>query len=179
MRLITAAVKGASLAVDSHADNTYIAAVVGTRPEIVKVAHIERMLGSRARLLHTRQHADEELSGVFISAAGLPDPEVLSGVCGEPRHAQIGRIGERDQAGSDEDNAQEGPEHEVADLVPGPAATHSGGGGDDPDPQQVPDHQQGSRAARALTTRPTGSLRGISSRMPSPHSGTISRAELQ
>jgi UDP-N-acetylglucosamine 2-epimerase (non-hydrolysing) len=86
---------GQGLAQNTHADGAYIGVVVGTRPEIVKVAHIVRMLGSRARLLHTRQHADEELSGVFISAAGLPDPEVLSGVCGEPRHAQIGRMVEQ------------------------------------------------------------------------------------
>ena len=40
----------------------YIAVVVGTRPEIVKLAHIVRILGPRARLLHSGQHADEELS---------------------------------------------------------------------------------------------------------------------
>jgi UDP-N-acetylglucosamine 2-epimerase (non-hydrolysing) len=70
----------------------YIAVVVGTRPEIVKLAHIARMLGPRARLIHTGQHTDEELSGVFISAARLPEPETLSGIRGEPRHVQIGRM---------------------------------------------------------------------------------------
>jgi len=70
----------------------YIAIVVGTRPEIVKLAHIARMLGPRARLIHTGQHTDEELSGVFLAAAGLPAPHTLSGVCGEPRHRQVGRI---------------------------------------------------------------------------------------
>jgi UDP-N-acetylglucosamine 2-epimerase (non-hydrolysing) len=66
--------------------------VVGTRPEIVKLAHIARMLGPRARLIHTGQHTDEELSGVFLAAAGLPAPHTLSGICGEPRHRQVGRI---------------------------------------------------------------------------------------
>ncbi len=73
----------------------HIAVVIGTRPEIVKLAPIVRILGPRARLIHTGQHRDDELSGVFLSAAGLPDPEMLSGICGEPRPAQIGRMIER------------------------------------------------------------------------------------
>jgi UDP-N-acetylglucosamine 2-epimerase (non-hydrolysing) len=73
----------------------YIAIVVGTRPEIVKLAHIARILGPRARLIHTGQHTDEELSGVFLAAAGLPAPHTLSGICGEPRHRQVGRIVEQ------------------------------------------------------------------------------------
>jgi UDP-N-acetylglucosamine 2-epimerase (non-hydrolysing) len=70
----------------------YIAVVVGTRPEIVKLAHIVRMLGSRAQLLHTGQHADKELSGVFFSAAGLPAPQTMPGICGQPRHVQVGKM---------------------------------------------------------------------------------------
>lgn len=73
----------------------YIAVVVGTRPEIVKLAHIVRMLGPAARLIHSGQHTDEELSGVFLAAAGLPAPHFLSGICGEPRHAQVGRMVEQ------------------------------------------------------------------------------------
>jgi UDP-N-acetylglucosamine 2-epimerase (non-hydrolysing) len=72
-----------------------IAIVVGTRPEIVKLAPVIRALGPNARLLHTCQHRDEELSGVFLAGAGLPQPEMLSGICGEPRHVQIGRMVER------------------------------------------------------------------------------------
>jgi UDP-N-acetylglucosamine 2-epimerase (non-hydrolysing) len=72
-----------------------VAVVIGTRPEIVKLAPIVRLLGQRARLIHTRQHRDDELSGVFLSAARLPEPEMLSGICGEPRHAQIGRMTEQ------------------------------------------------------------------------------------
>jgi UDP-N-acetylglucosamine 2-epimerase (non-hydrolysing) len=72
-----------------------IAVVIGTRPEIVKVAAIVRLLGSQARLIHTRQHSDEELSGVFLAAARLPEPEMLSGICGQPRHVQIGAMVER------------------------------------------------------------------------------------
>src|ERR1700676_3991904 len=70
----------------------YIAAIVGTRPEIVKLAHIVRLLGPRASLIHTGQHTDEEMSGVFFAAAKLPEPQTLSGIRGEPRHVQIGRM---------------------------------------------------------------------------------------
>ena len=73
----------------------HIAIAVGTRPEIVKLAHIVRMLGPAARLIHSGQHTDEELSGVFFSAARLPAPEALSGICGEPRHVQVGRMVEQ------------------------------------------------------------------------------------
>jgi UDP-N-acetylglucosamine 2-epimerase (non-hydrolysing) len=52
-------------------DSRYIAIVVGTRPEIVKLAPLVRMLGTTSRLLHTCQHEDEELSGVFLAAAGI------------------------------------------------------------------------------------------------------------
>jgi UDP-N-acetylglucosamine 2-epimerase (non-hydrolysing) len=77
------------------ADSPYIAVVVGTRPEIVKLAPVIRVLGSAARFLHTGQHRDEELSGVFLAGARLPQPETLSGICGEPRHVQIGRMVEQ------------------------------------------------------------------------------------
>jgi UDP-N-acetylglucosamine 2-epimerase (non-hydrolysing) len=53
------------------------------------------MLGDRARLLHTGQHTDTELSGVFLEAARLPHPETLDGICGQPRHTQVGRMVER------------------------------------------------------------------------------------
>jgi len=78
-----------------NADSPYIAVVVGTRPEIVKLAPVIHILGSAARFLHTGQHRDEELSGVFLAGARLPEPETLSGICGEPRHVQIGRMVEQ------------------------------------------------------------------------------------
>src|ERR1700685_1600854 len=69
-----------------------IAVIVGTRPEIVKLAPVIRLLGDNATLIHSRQHEDEELSGVFLAAAGLTQAQSLSGIRGEPRHAQIGRM---------------------------------------------------------------------------------------
>jgi UDP-N-acetylglucosamine 2-epimerase (non-hydrolysing) len=72
-----------------------VSVVVGTRPEIVKLAPIVRILGPRAVVVHSGQHTDPELSEVFFSAAGLPLPDTLHGICGEPRHVQVARIVEQ------------------------------------------------------------------------------------
>ncbi len=76
-------------------DSRHIAIVIGTRPEIVKLAPIARMLGPAGRLVHTCQHEDQELSGVFLAAAGIQQAQTLAGICGAPRHAQVGRIVEQ------------------------------------------------------------------------------------
>lgn len=67
-----------------------VAVVLGTRPEIIKLAHIIRLLGSAARVVHTGQHYDPNLSGVFFRAFGLGDPQVELEVGGKSRGAQIG-----------------------------------------------------------------------------------------
>jgi UDP-N-acetylglucosamine 2-epimerase (non-hydrolysing) len=67
-----------------------IAVVLGTRPEIIKLAHIVRLLGPAARVVHTGQHYDPALSGVFFKAFGLDDPTVLLDIGGQSRGAQIG-----------------------------------------------------------------------------------------
>jgi UDP-N-acetylglucosamine 2-epimerase (non-hydrolysing) len=74
------------------ANGAQLDVVVGTRPEIVKLAPIVRLLGPAARLIHTCQHQDIELSGVFFTAAGLPHPLTLGGICGAARHVQIGSM---------------------------------------------------------------------------------------
>ncbi|MEV7289231.1 UDP-N-acetylglucosamine 2-epimerase (non-hydrolyzing) [Streptomyces sp. NPDC093252] len=66
-----------------------VALVLGTRPELVKLAELCRILGPAARILHTGQHYDEELSGGFLAELGLPEPEYLTGVGGRPRARQI------------------------------------------------------------------------------------------
>ncbi|MGH3400353.1 MAG: non-hydrolyzing UDP-N-acetylglucosamine 2-epimerase [Streptosporangiaceae bacterium] len=50
------------------------------------------MLGDDADLIHTGQHEDEELSGAFLRAHGLSSTRTLAGICGQPRHVQVGRI---------------------------------------------------------------------------------------
>ena len=69
-----------------------IAIVVGTRPEIVKLAPVLHLLGDDAELIHAGQHEDQELSGAFLAGAGLTRSRALSGICGQPRHVQVGRI---------------------------------------------------------------------------------------
>ncbi len=75
-----------------HANDTEqrIAVVLGTRPEIVKLAGIIRGLGDRARVIHTGQHYDAELSDVFFAQFGLDVPIEALDVGGRSRGAQIG-----------------------------------------------------------------------------------------
>ncbi|MFJ7416223.1 non-hydrolyzing UDP-N-acetylglucosamine 2-epimerase [Streptomyces sp. NPDC098077] len=65
------------------------AIVLGTRPELVKLAGLVRLLGPTARLVHTGQHYDDDLSGDFLDELGLPEPEYLTGVGGQPRAVQV------------------------------------------------------------------------------------------
>jgi UDP-N-acetylglucosamine 2-epimerase (non-hydrolysing) len=79
------------------ADSSIVIAL-GTRPEIIKLAPIIRLLGDRARVVHTGQHYDPALSRVFFDAFGLPEPSHRLEIGGETRATQIGeatrRIGE-------------------------------------------------------------------------------------
>ena len=67
-----------------------IAVVLGTRPEIVKLAHIIRILGDAAYVIHTGQHYDPNLSEVFFRELGLPSPDLFLEVGGASRGRQIG-----------------------------------------------------------------------------------------
>ncbi|MEV7542530.1 UDP-N-acetylglucosamine 2-epimerase (non-hydrolyzing) [Streptomyces sp. NPDC089915] len=66
-----------------------IALVLGTRPELVKLTELSRLLGPAARLVHTGQHFDEDMSGRFLTELGLPEPTYLTGIGGRPRAVQI------------------------------------------------------------------------------------------
>ncbi len=69
--------------------------VVGARPNFMKVAPLLAALGRRKvaqRLVHTGQHFDERMSGVFFSELGLPRPDVDLGVGSGPHGEQTGRI---------------------------------------------------------------------------------------
>ena len=67
--------------------NGHIALVVGTRPEIVKLAPLARLLGDAGSLIHSRQHQDKELSEVFLAAA---DIEVTLSLTGNPSGVTLG-----------------------------------------------------------------------------------------
>ena len=68
-----------------------IAVVLGTRPEIIKLAGTVRLLGDAARVVYTGQHYDPELSGVFFEEFGMHRPDVHVGIGAERRGTQIGR----------------------------------------------------------------------------------------
>jgi UDP-N-acetylglucosamine 2-epimerase (non-hydrolysing) len=64
--------------------------VVGTRPNFVKAAPVIRALaeaGVAQRVIHTGQHYDEALSGVFFAELELPAPDLNLGV-GSGTHAR-------------------------------------------------------------------------------------------
>ncbi|GAA4848676.1 non-hydrolyzing UDP-N-acetylglucosamine 2-epimerase [Kitasatospora terrestris] len=76
-----------------------VAVVLGTRPELVKLAPLIHELGPAARLVHTGQHWDEAMSGRFLRELDLPEPELLTGVGGRPRAGQIAAsLGQLDTA---------------------------------------------------------------------------------
>ncbi len=71
-----------------------VAVVLGTRPEIVKLAGLVRLLGPAARVVYTGQHYDPELSGIFFDEFGMTRPDVHIGIGAERRGTQIGRATE-------------------------------------------------------------------------------------
>ena len=68
-----------------------VAFVLGTRPEIVKLAALIRLFAGDAAVVHTGQHYDERMSGAFFTDCGLAEPDVTLRIGGLPRSAQIGR----------------------------------------------------------------------------------------
>jgi UDP-N-acetylglucosamine 2-epimerase (non-hydrolysing) len=64
--------------------------VLGTRPEVVKLAHVIRGLGDAALVIHSGQHYDDSLSKAFFDTFGLADPDATLDIGGTSRGAQIG-----------------------------------------------------------------------------------------
>jgi len=77
-----------------------IVTVVGARPQFIKAAAVSRVLRTRHReiLVHTGQHYDYEMSGIFFDGLDLPKPdinlEVGSGSHGVQTAAMLQRIEE-------------------------------------------------------------------------------------
>ena len=74
----------------STSDDRSIAIVFGTRPEIIKLTPPIRGLGSRAVVIHTGQHFDDNMSGTFLRQLRLGDPQYHLDAVGATRGAQIG-----------------------------------------------------------------------------------------
>ena len=59
-----------------------IVSIIGARPQFIKAAAVSRLLRERHTeiLVHTGQHYDYEMSGIFFDGLELPHPEVNLGV---------------------------------------------------------------------------------------------------
>ncbi|MEO5989056.1 MAG: UDP-N-acetylglucosamine 2-epimerase (non-hydrolyzing) [Candidatus Eisenbacteria bacterium] len=72
-----------------------VAIIVGTRPEIIKMAPIVRACAERNvpyLLLHTGQHYSYEMDGVFFEELGIPTPHANLAVGSGSQAYQIGAI---------------------------------------------------------------------------------------
>lgn len=67
-----------------------IAVVLGTRPEIIEVAAIVRLLGDEGFPIHTGKHFDKNLSSVFFTEFGMRVPDHFLDVGGSSRAEQAG-----------------------------------------------------------------------------------------
>jgi UDP-N-acetylglucosamine 2-epimerase len=71
-----------------------IASVVGARPQFIKAAALSRKLRERHEevLIHTGQHYDHVMSGVFFDGLEIPAPDVNLGVGSAMHGAQTGAM---------------------------------------------------------------------------------------
>ena len=72
-----------------------VLSVVGARPQLVKLAPIASAFAATEHqhvIVHTGQHYDVNLSDVFFSGLGIPDPDVHLGIGSGSHGAQTGAI---------------------------------------------------------------------------------------
>ncbi|NJP32623.1 non-hydrolyzing UDP-N-acetylglucosamine 2-epimerase [Micromonospora thermarum] len=72
-----------------------VVSVVGARPQLVKLAPIAAAFAGTAHehvIVHTGQHYDANLSDVFFSGLGIPDPDVHLGIGSGSHGVQTGNI---------------------------------------------------------------------------------------
>jgi UDP-N-acetylglucosamine 2-epimerase (non-hydrolysing) len=72
------------------AEQRCVALVFGTRPEIIKLSGIARLLGPKKRLIHSGQHDSHEMARCFLDELHLGGPEVELTVGNQSRGRQIG-----------------------------------------------------------------------------------------
>lgn len=73
-----------------------IVTVVGARPQFIKAAAFSRVAKQHAGLVeivvHTGQHYDEKMSGVFFAELGMAEPKYNLGIAGGGHGAMTGRM---------------------------------------------------------------------------------------
>jgi UDP-N-acetylglucosamine 2-epimerase (non-hydrolysing) len=72
-----------------------VLSIVGARPQLVKLAPVAAAVtgaGHRHVIVHTGQHYDADLSDVFFSGLGIPDPDVHLGVGSGSHGVQTGAV---------------------------------------------------------------------------------------
>jgi UDP-GlcNAc3NAcA epimerase len=71
-----------------------IVTIVGARPQFIKAAAVSRKLRIRHEeiLVHTGQHYDYEMSGIFFDGLELPKPNASLGIGSGPHGAQTGAM---------------------------------------------------------------------------------------
>ena len=71
-----------------------IVSIVGARPQFIKAAAVSRKLRGRHEeiLLHTGQHYDYEMSGIFFEGLELPEPKASLGIGSGSHGFQTGRM---------------------------------------------------------------------------------------
>jgi UDP-N-acetylglucosamine 2-epimerase (non-hydrolysing) len=79
---------------------TDILYVVGARPNFMKVAPVYhelsvRLPSARQVIVHTGQHYDREMSDIFMTELGLPEPDHQLGIGSGGHGAQVGRALDR------------------------------------------------------------------------------------
>jgi UDP-GlcNAc3NAcA epimerase len=71
-----------------------VISIVGARPQFIKAAAISRKLRERHEefLVHTGQHYNYEMSGIFFDGLGLPRPDANLGVGSGSHGFQTGKM---------------------------------------------------------------------------------------
>jgi UDP-GlcNAc3NAcA epimerase len=71
-----------------------VVSIVGTRPQFIKVAIVDRAIRIRHRhqIIHTGQHSDPGMSGDFFRELHIPDPDVRLPIGSRGNAGQVGEM---------------------------------------------------------------------------------------